>query len=1031
MKRILFNHIYSTLFVVIILVTGQSSLAVAVRAPDRRSEDLPVTTKIFSRFEPLLPFVKMGIDYKLKHMIELPGCKSLAEVSTNIEDYLTTDIDNILQNVAYQDLKQLYVHYSPSNAYGANEMFFVSYQQESYGDKIEGATLTALIANINDSCLATVKSNFIPSQLLPIPLNPLTNQKINEVKEALGLPQKSQAIFGEGVVRFIKEENAWKRFKVVEFSGSPYRGLVDQNGNIYAEDKRIYLVKPPIISGLSYGRGYAADPTTVSGNNLDTMFLEDLEIRLIGLPDIAYTISPYGQFYFPTITTSQTIDATLKGRWAQVFNQAFGPSSPNLSYTDLAIPGIREVVGFNLTGNNEFDIAQVNGYFHTTKAHNFVKNYIPTIAGINMSLPVKVNDPNIYCNAFYTMPFGTTTPSIKFARSSGPCPNFAFDGIIYHEYGHFVDDRLGGMISSALSEGWGDLLAAFVTGRANFASGLPEEFQRRADNDYIYPPDAQDEEHSLGQAWAALGWFTRENLIISLGQQQGIAVGNDIFMNTLLSNSPNIPVAVFDVFIVDDLRYGDGNIANGTPHMYEIGLAAAQRNLWPFLLFGDIDNVQRNQIITSSSSPLIITGAASISPGFPHSFHSYALSYHVGAYPDPLSLGWVPITSLITTPVSGPSGQLGTWTFNSLQNNTTYTLRLIVNSVDLPFIIFHYPVIIHHNPLEQTVNINPSNPLLNNSASSSNNPDISGNYIVWNQIDNLGTSNVYLYDTSNGSKQNISNNVSNASSKKAKVDGNYVVWAQENSFGSGHIKLYNITMGTTQVLTTTPLLGPIPNIDISGNNIIWTDGSCGIKRYNITTGVTSSLSVFGGSSCAFDPKISDNNVVWTSSSPGLLSTSIVHHDLNTNLTQVIPTAVSSEKYYPDISGSTVVWQDNRNGNRDIYSYDLLTGIEQQITSSSDHETDPAIFGNIIVYVKDNNKNFDIHAYDLSTGLDQAVTGNLKTIELNPAIWVSSNGSQKRLVWQSTLGGGFDSYILFENFNPDVGYQTLNVFRRDL
>ena len=47
---------------------------------------------------------------------------------------------------------------------------------------------------------------------------------------------------------------------------------------------------------------------------------------------------------------------------------------------------------------------------------------------------------------------------------------------------------------------------------------------------------------------------------------------------------------------------------------------------------------------------------------------------------------------------------------------------------------------------------------------------------------------------------------------------------------------------------------------------------------------------------------------------------------------------------PAIYGNTIVWQDKRNGNWDVYIYDLSTKKEIHTTNSA-YQTDPAIYGN--------------------------------------------------------------------------------------
>lgn len=72
---------------------------------------------------------------------------------------------------------------------------------------------------------------------------------------------------------------------------------------------------------------------------------------------------------------------------------------------------------------------------------------------------------------------------------------------------------------------------------------------------------------------------------------------------------------------------------------------------------------------------------------------------------------------------------------------------------------------------------------------------------------------------------------------------------------------------------------------------------------------------------------------------------------------------------PDISGDWLVWCDGRNGNSDIYAYNISTGVEKAICTNSASQWRPYISGNLIVWEDMRNypsaENADIYAYDLS------------------------------------------------------------------
>jgi len=119
---------------------------------------------------------------------------------------------------------------------------------------------------------------------------------------------------------------------------------------------------------------------------------------------------------------------------------------------------------------------------------------------------------------------------------------------------------------------------------------------------------------------------------------------------------------------------------------------------------------------------------------------------------------------------------------------------------------------------------------------------------------------------------------------------------------------------------------------------------------------------------------------------------------------------------PRVSGTVVVWQDNRNsefrfdpgncgvaGERwDVYGFDLAAGVEFGVRTSAWNETHPDLDGDLLAWADDRNGNWDIYAMSLDGGTEYRLTDN-PADQRNP---VFSDGC---LAWEDNRNGNWDIY----------------------
>ncbi|HEY69384.1 MAG TPA: sortase [Anaerolineae bacterium] len=140
----------------------------------------------------------------------------------------------------------------------------------------------------------------------------------------------------------------------------------------------------------------------------------------------------------------------------------------------------------------------------------------------------------------------------------------------------------------------------------------------------------------------------------------------------------------------------------------------------------------------------------------------------------------------------------------------------------------------------------------------------------------------------------------------------------------------------------------------------------------LAAGVVSEFQVTTDVNTQWRPMVYDRYVVWQDQRNG--NADIYGYDLSTSTEFPISTNFFNQEH-PTIYGDTVVWYDWRNGNADIYGYSLSGGTEFPITLNPNNQRLPVIWGDYVVWNDWRNGNWDVYGYQLSTSTEFPITVN--------------------------------------------------------
>jgi len=239
------------------------------------------------------------------------------------------------------------------------------------------------------------------------------------------------------------------------------------------------------------------------------------------------------------------------------------------------------VFDFTWDNNSYNEIVEPSVYRHINFVHDYFTSVDPNLSaptsnfpnGLDYTMPVTVQK---YCATGFCNAYWDGEGIVLGAGDGQLCDDFGlYSEVVYHEYTHAVTSKIYSGIyfpyvgeSGALNEAWSDYFGSVLSpsqsplvGEGGLLTSYPDGV-RSLDNNYRRETDFSNEAHFDSQILSGALWLAREKFR-QRGEEE---IWDEMVHFAKYSYPQDFEQYLQALLMEDDLRYGDANLANGSPH---------------------------------------------------------------------------------------------------------------------------------------------------------------------------------------------------------------------------------------------------------------------------------------------------------------------------------------------------------------------------------------------------------------------------------------------------------------------------------